>query len=252
MRSLLIIAALSVATALPASALPTVARAGQPVSLKADTVSSDGTVTLGDIFDGAGAAGRVAVAARTGASVVLDAAQLQAFARRAGLDWANPEGLHKIVVRGAASGAAVGGRAGNVEVLTYARSLAAGEIVQPTDLVWTKLAAAPSDAPADPEAMIGQVAKRPLREGAPAMSRDVGAAIVIKPGDIMTVTYEADGISLALQGKAMTAAGVGETVSVQNTTSKKIIQAVVTAPGQAVVGPAAETLKSRPVRYAVR
>jgi flagella basal body P-ring formation protein FlgA len=81
----------------------------------------------------------------------------------------------------------------------------------------------------------------------------VGAAQVIKSGDIITVLFEADGISLALQGKAMAAAGVGEGLAVQNLTSKKIIQAMVTGPGQAVVGPAADQMKTvRSTRYAVR
>ena len=233
------------------------ALAGQPVSLKADTFDADGVVTLSDLFDSAGPAGRVVLANRAGGSLILDAAQVQAVARRAGLDWANPGGLSKIVVTGGPVGGAALATAsaprGNVEVLAYTRSLSAGEIVQPADLVWVKLAAAPNDAPSDADAVIGQAAKRPLKAGAPVSARDVGAAQVIKPGDIMTVTYEAEGISLALQGKAMTTAGVGETVSVQNTTSKKIIQALVTGPGQAVVGPAADAMKSaRPARYAAR
>ncbi|MDB5423922.1 MAG: flaD, partial [Phenylobacterium sp.] len=49
MRSLLILAA--------ALTVGGPALAGQPVTLKADTVDSDGMVTLGDLFDGAGAAG---------------------------------------------------------------------------------------------------------------------------------------------------------------------------------------------------
>ena len=51
----------------------------------------------------------------------------------------------------------------------------------------------------------------------------------------------------------MTGAGVGETIAVQNTVSKKIIQALVAGPGQAVVGPAADGMKlNRSTRYAVR
>ena len=87
-------------TLLAAFALAGPALAGQAVSLKADIASSDGVVTLGDLFDGAGAAGRTPVATRSGASVVLDAGAVQFAARRAGLDWANAEGLHKIIVRG--------------------------------------------------------------------------------------------------------------------------------------------------------
>jgi flagella basal body P-ring formation protein FlgA len=192
-------------------ALASPAFAGQAVSLKAEVASDDAVVTLGDLFDGAGAAGRVAVATRTGASVVLDAGLVQAAARRAGLDWANAEGLHKIIVRDGAplaSAAPAAGR-GNVEVLTYTRSLSAGEIVQPTDLAWIKAAAAPSDAPSDAEMVIGQAAKRPLRAGAVVLARDVGSAQVIKPGDLVSVTYEAEGISLRLEGKSMGSAGVG-------------------------------------------
>jgi flagella basal body P-ring formation protein FlgA len=224
------------------------------VSLKADTASSDAVVTLGDLFDGAGAAAGVPVATRTGASVVLDAAAVQLAARRAGLDWANAEGLHKIVVHGGPAAATTTTAAhGNVDVLSYTRSLAAGEIVQATDLVWTKAAAAPNDAPSDADAVLGQAAKRPLRAGAIVQAHDVGSAQVVRPGDIVTVSYEAEGISLSLQGKAMGSAGVGENLAVQNTLSKKVVQAVVTGPGQAVVGPAADQMKTnRSLRYAVR
>lgn len=236
------------------------AAAGHAVSLKADTISGDAVVTLGDLFDGAGPAARVAVAERTGQTVVLDAALVQAAARRAGLDWDNPNALRKIVVRGVAGASLASGPGGgataaraNVEVLTYTRSLNAGEIVQPTDLTWVKVAAAPGDSPSDAAAMIGQAAKRPLRAGAVALAHDVGAAIVIKQGDVVTVTYEADGVSLSLEGKAMGSAGVGDSVAVQNTQSKKVVQAMVTGPGQAVVGPAAQDIKTaRSLRYAAR
>jgi flagella basal body P-ring formation protein FlgA len=242
-------------TLLAALALAGPAIAGQAVSLKADVASADEVVTLGDLFDGAGSAARTPVATRTGANVVLDAAAVQAAARRAGLDWANAEGLHKIIVRAGAplvSAAATGAR-GNIEVLSYTRSLSAGEIVQPTDLAWIKAAAAPGDAPSDADMVIGQAAKRPLRAGAVVLAHDVGSAQVIKPGDIVTVIYEAEGISLRLEGKAMGSAGVGEALAVQNTLSKKVVQTIVTGPGEAVVGPAADQMKSaRSRRYAVR
>ena len=97
------------------------------------------------------------------------------------------------------------------------------------------------------------MSKRPLRAGATVSARDVSAPQVIKSGDLITVTYEDGGISLVLQGKAMAAAGLGETLAVQNIASKKIIQAVASGPGQAVVGPAADQLKALPrTQYALR
>jgi flagella basal body P-ring formation protein FlgA len=243
---------------LAALLIATPALAGQGVSLRSDTTDGDGRITLGELFDGAGAASDVVVGLRVGPSAVLDAAQVQSAARRAGLDWSNPNGLRRIIVRGGSDGAQVGvqpGAArGNVEVLAYARSLAAGEIVQPEDLVWVKAAAGPADAPNDADALIGMTAKRPLRQGAAASLRDVSTPQVIKAGDIVAVTYEDAGVALTLQGKAMAAAAVGESLMVQNTASKKIIETVVTGPGSTAVGPQAMRLKAsrNTLRYAAR
>jgi flagella basal body P-ring formation protein FlgA len=248
--------ALSVAAPLMALLIATPALAGQAVSLRTDTTDADGRVTLGELFDGAGAASDVVVATRVGSSAVLDAGAVQIAARRAGLDWSNPNGIRRIIVRqGSDSGGLAGAPRGNVEVLAYARSLATGEIVQPEDLIWVKAAAGPSDAPRDADALIGMTAKRPLREGSTASLRDVSTPQVIKAGDIVAVTYEDDGVALTLQGKAMAAAAIGESLMVQNTASKKIIETVVTGPGSTAVGPQAMRLKANrnpTLRYAAR
>lgn len=254
---------LAAAATLVITAIAAPAFAGTAVTLRNDTTDADGRITLGDLFDGvSGPAANMVVAARMGPTAVLDAGQVQVSARRAGYDWTNSNGIRRIIVREgvdnggvSANGGSVASAArGNVEVLTYARSLAAGEIVQPQDLVWVKMAGAPADAPRDADAIIGLATKRPLREGAAVQSRDVGAAQVIKSGDLITVTYDDGGISLSLQGKAMTAAATGDVFAVQNTLSKKIIQAVATGPGAAAVGPQAQSLQARsqPVRFAAR
>lgn len=223
------------------------------VSLKADVADADGRVTLGDIFDGAGSASSVLVATRVGPSVVLDAAAVQGLARRSGLDWSNPQGLRRIVVRGGASAPGAAAPRGNVEVLTWARSLNAGEVVQPQDMTWTKVAGAPSDTPRDAEAVIGMTARRPLREGSIVALRDVAAQQVIKAGDTVQVTWSDGGISLTLQAKALAAAAVGQSFDVQNPVSKKVIEAVATGPGQAVTGPEALRLKAAgAAQYAAR
>lgn len=243
MRVLILSAALA-AFALPAFAAP--------VSLRAAVSDSDGRVTLGDLFDGAGAAADTVIAARNGPSVVLDAGQVQIAARRAGLDWANAQGLRRIIVSaGVDGGAAAPAAKGGVEVLTWARSLNAGEIVQASDLTWAKLAGAPAGAAADSDTLIGMSARRPLREGAAAFTRDVSAPQVIKMGDMVNVTYANDGITLTLQAKAMAAATVGQSFPVQNPQSKKVVEAVARGPGLAVVGP--DAIRARnPAQYAAR
>jgi len=195
------------------------------VALRPDIADADGRVTLGELFDGAGSAGDIVIANRAGASVVLDAGAVQLAARRAGLDWANAEGLRQIVVRGGAStGAATPAAArGNVDVLTWARNIATGEIVQPQDLVWGQAALAPADAPNDPDVMVGQAARRALRAGAAVSGHDVSAVQVVKANEMVTLTYDSGGVSLALQAKALTGGAVGEMISVQNVTSKKTV-----------------------------
>lgn len=242
MRALLITAA-AVLIAAPALAQT-------PVSLRAETLDADGQVTLGDIFDGAGSAGGVVVARRAGPSVVLDAGMVQVAARRAGLSWSNDQGLRRIIVRSGAPAASAmaavsspSAPAGGVEVLTWARSMNTGEVVQPQDLVWAKLAGAPADAPRDSDAVVGMEVRRPLRAGAAAGLRDVSAPMVIKQGDMIAVTWSEGGVNVTLQAKAMGPAAAGQMFSAQNLTSKKIIQAVAQGPGQAAVGPNAATLR---------
>lgn len=101
MRALILGAAAALLVAAPALA--------GPVSLKANPVDIDGAVTLGDVFDGAGSAAGVVVGRRSGPSVVFEAGQLQAMARQAGLDWTNPNGLRRVVVRHAAAAPADAG-----------------------------------------------------------------------------------------------------------------------------------------------
>lgn len=232
------------------------ALAALPVTLKAETVDADGIVTLGDLFDGAGSASAVRVAAKPGLSVVLDAGAVQQLARRAGLNWANAEGIRRIIVRTGAeatNATASPTRTGNVEVLTYARSLATGDIVAPEDLIWGKAAVAPADAAQDAEAIIGLAARRPLRAGAVVSARDVTAPQVIAAGDIITLTYEAAGMVLSVKAKAIGRAAQGESFAAQNLTSKRTIQAVATGRGQAAVGPSADQIMANSAtRYALR
>lgn len=237
-----------------AIALACPAAAGQ-VSLRG-TVSSSGDITLGDLFDNAGSAGSVFVGygAPPGESAVLDAAAVQRIARDHGLDWANPDGIRRLIVP--ASGVAVGRSPQMADVLTYTRNLMAGDIVQPEDLTFARSPAfaVPPDAPRDAQAVIGKAARRPLRSGAPVAAHDIGPAQVIHRDDVVEVSYDADGISLVLQGKAQGAAALGEPVEILNTASKKVIQAIATGPGQAVVGPEAAqiraTLMTTPAQFA--
>jgi flagella basal body P-ring formation protein FlgA len=242
--------ALAAAAALLALAGP--AFAAVPVALRASPLAHGAAVTLADLFDGASgwqAETVVAPAAAPGGQVVLDAGRVQLAAQRAGFAWDNPQGLHRILVGTAPSGAPVGAAAHAArgpQALAWARNIAAGEIIQPADLVWSDKVIAGADAPGDPDGVIGQAARHPIRAGAAVQRSDTSAPVVIHRNEMIEIVFSAPGIHLALQGQALKDAAVGEPVQVLNPSSKKVIEAVASGPGKAVVGPAAEALKARP------
>ena len=217
------------------------------VDLRSDISAPEGRVTLGDLFEDAGAAGQVLVASggQAGGSLVLDARHVQAVAAAHGLVWANERGLNRLIAPVDAAPVRDTVRRRSAEVRTYARDFAAGERVEPEDIVW----AAPSGfaptfgAPRDARSVIGQSVRRPMRAGTAVSLADLSAPRVIKKDEMVQVAYAAGGIRLVLQGKALTGAALGEAVDILNPASKKIIQAIASGPDEAVVGPAAEQVK---------
>lgn len=229
---------------------PVAASADSAVELRPNPVDSDGWITLGDLFYADGAAGRVRLAAGPGPgrAATLDAAWVQAVARQAGLAWTNASGLKRLVVMGVAPTAPTAAVAGGeVQALTYARNLAAGDLLGPMDVVWAPVQrhVAPADAPQDVDRIIGKAARRPVRQGAAVASGDLMAARVIRKDDLVEVLYRYEGVNLTLQGKAVSDAAVGDRLAVLNTQSKKTIEAVALAPGKALAGPEAETVAAQ-------
>jgi flagella basal body P-ring formation protein FlgA len=248
-----------IATAIALVASPALA---DPVTLRANPVDDDGRVTLGDIFDGAGSASGVVIANRAGPSVVFEAGQLQAIASRSGLQWANPQSLRRVVVRNAtmAPGAApamagaatplAAQRGATVEVLTYARNLAAGDVLQPEDVIWTTVQAhlAQGGSPSDPDMVVGLSARRALRAGAVVGQRDLISPRVIARNDMVEVAFVSGGVTLTVTGRATRDAAVGEPVPILNTTSGRTIDAIASGPGQAMAGVSARA--SAPNQFA--
>ncbi len=253
-RILLMVLAASLAS-LPALA--------SPVQLKAAPVDTDGRVTFGDIFEGVGpSAASIIVATRVGPSVVLDAGALQAQALRAGLQWDNPRGLRRVVVRAADTtltpsanmAASVARTGGTVDVLTYSRNIATGEVIRAEDVIWTTLQAhhASNGGIADPDRAIGLIARRSLRAGAAVGLRDLSTPQVITRNDLVEVAFISGGVKLTITGRASRNAAVGEAVPILNLQSGRTIDAVAIGPGRAVAGPAAQAARTDPTQFSTR
>jgi flagella basal body P-ring formation protein FlgA len=252
MRAVRTLLGLSLASCL---ALAAPALAGQRTTLKDDLSASGPEVRLGDLFDNAGTAASVVVGRATGPTLVLDAQQVQAIARSRGLDWANPNGYRRLVIRVAfeAAPALAGPSASDaaartavatvatektVEVLTWSHSVAAGDVIRQEDVTWTRQPARliPADAARDPDLVVGLAARHALREGAPVAAHDLATLKVVHRDQQIEVVFNVDGVRLVLAGQALGDAAVGETVQVLNTQSKKTIEAIATGPGRAAVG----------------
>ena len=177
-----------------------------PVTLKANPVDTDGRVTLGDLFDGAGAASDVVVGTRAGPSIVFEAGQLQSLARQSGLDWANPAGLRRVVVRNAT--------------------------------------VAPASAPPVPVSAAAANAAAPVVAARPQPARAGLAERVIARNDMVEVAYEVGGVRLTITGRAEGNAAVGQRLAVRNLQSNRTIDAVAIGPGMALAGPAAQDARA--------
>ncbi|ESQ91450.1 flagella basal body P-ring formation protein FlgA [Asticcacaulis benevestitus] len=173
------------------------------LSLKSSVTDGDGRITIGDVFDNAGASSGVLLGYRQGATTVLDAGIVQTIAARAGAYWDNPRGLRRIIVANGPETAS-------------------------------------ADAPLLATIPNGQ-ANAPIAAG---WSQPSGP-VAVKRAQLVAVTWTQNGLSLTLSGLAQKDGAIGDVIQIQNTSSKKLIDAVVTGPGAAVAGQAATQMRNQ-------
>jgi flagella basal body P-ring formation protein FlgA len=131
-------------------------------------------------------------------------------------------------------------------IVVPARDIARGEILSDGDLAYQ--APPPNGGffgvETEMGALRGMEARRMLHAGEPLRSSDVRRPILVEKGAMVTMTFEAPGITLTAAGRAMGEGGMGETVTVQNPVSFRQITTIVTGPGQVRAGLQTATLAS--------
>jgi flagella basal body P-ring formation protein FlgA len=145
------------------------------------------------------------------------------------------------VVIGARSGPSVVFEAGSLQALARQSGLS---WANPTGLrrVVVRHAANAPAAEASLAANDAAAAPAPAR---PAPVRTAYADRVISRNDIVEVAYEAAGVRLTISGRAEGNAAEGQRIAIRNLQSGRTIDAVATAPGQAVAGPAAQAFRTQ-------
>jgi flagella basal body P-ring formation protein FlgA len=120
-----------------------------------------------------------------------------------------------------------------MRVVVPNRDIARGETMAESDLVYGTIPSTTvfSGIVTSMDGLKGMEARRMLRAGEIVRADDVRHPIVIAKGSIVTMTFQAPGVTLTASGRAMGEGGVGDTITVQNPASFRQISAIVTGPG---------------------
>ena len=123
--------------------------------------------------------------------------------------------------------------AATVRIVVPAHDIARGDTISENDLTYATVdgAALMSGVPTRMDEVKGLQARRMLAAGQPFRGDDVRRPIVITKGQTVTMEFNAPGVQLTAMGRAMSEGGVGDTVTVQNPASYRMVSGIVTAPG---------------------
>ncbi len=114
-------------------------------------------------------------------------------------------------------------------VVVLARGIAPGQTITADAVVTETRDAARLNAAAlsDPAQAVGQVARRMLTAGAVLGANDLVAQRLIRRGDNVALVTRRGGVEVRVVGKALGDAGENERVSVENLSSRRVVQGVV-------------------------
>ncbi|MCF8481850.1 MAG: flagellar basal body P-ring formation chaperone FlgA [Rhodospirillum sp.] len=117
------------------------------------------------------------------------------------------------------------------------RRLSRTEVIDAHDLEYIRVRVdrLPKDAILDAESLIGHSPRTFLRDGEPVRISAVVNPTVVEKGALVTMELRMPGMSLTAQGRAMEAAGQGETLRVSNTGSNQVVLATVAGPNRVIV-----------------
>ena len=123
--------------------------------------------------------------------------------------------------------------ASTVRIVVPAHDIARGDTISESDLTYATVdgAALMSGVPTKIDEVKGMQARRTLSAGQAFRGDDVRRPIVITKGQTVTMQFIVPGVELTAMGRAMSEGGVGDTVTIQNPVSYRMIAGTVIAPG---------------------
>jgi flagellar basal body P-ring formation protein FlgA len=138
-----------------------------------------------------------------------------------------------------------------VRIVVPAHDIARGETIADSDLTYATVpgSALMSGTVTSFAVVKDMEARRMLHAGEVLRADDVRHPIVVTKGQTITMLFRAPGVELSAMGRSMGEGGVGDTITVQNPSSFRMITGVVSAPGTVIAtGPASPSPTQRTAR----
>lgn len=126
-----------------------------------------------------------------------------------------------------------------VELPVLARRMAMGEVISDGDITYLRQPRDRVQAGAVIEAseMIGKTLRRAVAPNQAVNARDVREPVVVGKGQAVTILLKSTSMTLTASGKALSDGAMGELVRIVNTSSNRVIEAVVAGPNLVTVNP---------------
>jgi flagellar basal body P-ring formation protein FlgA len=139
---------------------------------------------------------------------------------------------------------------GGVRIVVPARDIPRGEIITDSDLTYATVAgnALMAGTVTNFAAVKNMEARRMLHARQPLRGDDVRRPVVVTKGQTVTMLFRAPGVELTAMGRSMGEGGVGDTVTVQNPSSYRMITGLITGPGTVIATGAATPSPERTAR----
>ncbi|HKS85014.1 MAG TPA: flagellar basal body P-ring formation chaperone FlgA [Pseudolabrys sp.] len=145
----------------------------------------------------------------------------------------------------------VSGRAtATVEVATVARAIDRGTILREADVQMEKRPRAEvgSDFITNHDDVVGQAARNSMQAGRLLRRVDLMKPDLVQRNEAVTLVYQVPGILLTIRGKANDAGAEGDSISVLNEQSKRVVQGVIIGPGRVAVSAVSQRMAANSAR----
>jgi flagellar basal body P-ring formation protein FlgA len=126
---------------------------------------------------------------------------------------------------------------GTVDAVAVDHPIERGEILKASDITMVKRPKAEAGVVlSSAAAAAGLAARHQLQPGRPLTGTDLMKPEIVLRNDSVTIVFQAPGVTLTLRGQAQEAGALGDTISVLNMESKRVVQAVVSGTDRVAVG----------------